>query len=102
MYQSEIFAKILQAVSEETEMSSESILSSSKETEVVDARYLLVYFLFRQGFYPSQIARRIGKTRRSVNYMLSRYHIREGSGKMMRIQRENIGKRMVPALSCCP
>lgn len=101
MYQSEIFAKILQAVSEETEMSSESILSPSKETEVVDARYLLVYFLFRQGFYPSQIARRIGKTKRAVNYMLSRYRAREGSGKMMRIQRENIGKRMLPVPDCC-
>lgn len=43
MCKSEIFAKILRLVSEETEISTSDILSGSKETDVVDARYLLVY-----------------------------------------------------------
>lgn len=93
MYKSEIFSRTLQIVSEETEIPAESILSSSKETDIVDARYLLVYFLFQQGFYPSQIARRIYKTKRAVNYMLARFYGRMESGKMMRIQKENIRKR---------
>ena len=93
MCKSEIFVRTLQIISEETEIPAESILSSSKETDVVDARYLLVHSLYQQGLYPSQIARRINKTKRSVNYMLSRFYNRMEYGKMMRIQNENIKKR---------
>ena len=93
MYKSEIFNKTLQIVSEETEISVESMLSKSKEADVVDARYLLVYSLYQQGFYPSQIACKINKTKRAVNYMISHFDNRMESGKMMRIQKENIGKR---------
>ena len=101
MYKSEIFNKTLQIVSEETEISVESMLSKSKEADVVDARYLLVYSLYQQGFYPSHIACKINKTKRAVNYMISHFDNRMESGKMMRIQRENIGKRMLPVPDCC-
>lgn len=93
MYKSEIFNKILQIVSEETEIPVESILSQNKEADVVDARYLLVYSLYKQGFYPSQIACKINKTKRAVNYMISHFDDRMKNGKIMRIQKENVGKR---------
>ena len=38
MCKSEIFAEILEIVSQETEISVERILSSDKDTETVDAR----------------------------------------------------------------
>lgn len=56
MCKSEIFAKIINIVSKETEVSVDQILSSDKNMETVDARYLLVFFLFESGMYPSQIA----------------------------------------------
>lgn len=54
MCKSEIFAKIINIVSKETEVSVDQILSSDKNMETVDARYLLVFFLFESGMYPSQ------------------------------------------------
>nr|DAK56089.1 MAG TPA: chromosomal replication initiator protein [Caudoviricetes sp.] len=42
MCKSEIFAKIINIVSKETEVSVDQILSSDKNMETVDARYLLV------------------------------------------------------------
>lgn len=92
MCKSEIFAKILRIVSEETEISTSDILSSSKEADVVDARYLLVYLLHERGFYPSQIALHVCKTKRSINYILSSFSDRIQCGKILRIQYENIKK----------
>ncbi len=41
MRKSELFARILQSVVTETEIGAEQILSSNKNAEVVDARYIL-------------------------------------------------------------
>lgn len=92
MCKSEIFAEILRIVSTETEISTSDILSNNKEAEVVDARYLLVHLLYEHGFYPSQIASHIRKTKRSINYILSNFSDRLQGGKMLRIQYENIKK----------
>lgn len=51
MSKSEIFNTILRMVSEETEIPSAQILSGRKDTETVDARYLLVHFLFQSVVY---------------------------------------------------
>lgn len=40
--------------------------------------------------YPSQIAAHIHKTKRAVNYMISNFHERMESGKMMRIYWDDI------------
>ena len=80
MCKSEIFAKIINIVSKETEVSVDQILSSDKNMETVDARYLLVFFL----------AAHIHKTKRAVNYMISNFHERMESGKMMRIYWDDI------------
>lgn len=45
MCKSELYRQILGTVSQETEISEERILSKAKNAEIVDARYLLVYFL---------------------------------------------------------
>ena len=62
MCKSEIFAEILNVVGKETEVSTELILSSSKVTEVVDARSIVVFFLAEYGLYPEQIATLLHKT----------------------------------------
>lgn len=67
MCKSEIFAKIINIVSKETEVSVDQILSSDKNMETVDARYLLVFFLFESGIYtPSFIVR--GKSGLDFNF----------------------------------
>ena len=63
MCKSEIFAEILNIVGKETEVSTELILSSSKVTEVVDARSIVVFFLTEYGLYPEQIATLLPKLR---------------------------------------
>lgn len=78
----------------ETEVEIEQILSSSKETDVVDARYLLVFFLAQNGLYPPTIALYINKTKRSVNYILSNFNSRLKQGKIMGIYMEKIKKSL--------
>lgn len=94
MCKSEIFAEILNLVSQETEIPAHRILSSSKDAETVDARYLLVKLLVESGIYPSQIASKIHKTKRAVNYMVSNFQERMKGGKMLGINYENIRKQI--------
>lgn len=60
----EIFAKILDIVANETELTSEQILSCCRTAETVDARYMLAHLLRREGIYISEIARMMHFSRR--------------------------------------
>ena len=62
----EIFAKILDIVANETELTSEQILSCCRTAETVDARYMLVHLLRREGIYISEIARMMHFSRRGI------------------------------------
>lgn len=75
MCKSEIFAEILNVVGKETEVSTELILSSSKVTEVVDARSIVVFFLAEYGLYPEQIATLLHKTSASIRYLISTFAV---------------------------
>lgn len=66
MRKSEIFAEILSAVSQETEVTEAQILSSCKHTEAVDARAILAKLLSEQGFYPVQTAASMHRTAQSA------------------------------------
>ncbi len=68
MCKSEIFAETINLVAQETEIPASRILSSDKDTETVDARYLLVQLLVERGMYPSQIAPKIHKTVQCKSY----------------------------------
>ena len=94
MCKSEIFAETINLVAQETEIPASRILSSDKDTETVDARYLLVQLLVERGMYPSQIAPKIHKTKRAINYMISNFQERMEGGKMLRIYWENIRKAL--------
>ena len=90
----EIFAEILQAVSQETEIPPEQVLSPKKDEETVDARYLLVYFLSRNGFCSSRIASCIHKDIRTVNLILTHFEEREAHRKYFGIMLENLRKTL--------
>lgn len=85
MCKSEIFAEILNVVGKETEVSTELILSSSKVTEVVDARSIVVFFLAEYGLYPEQIATLLHKTSASIRYLISTFESRKLANKMIAI-----------------
>lgn len=85
MCKSEIFAKILHEVSEAMEVPEFDIISGCRNAEVVDARYILVYFLHKKGFYASTIAPFLNCRKRSVNHMISEFDSRMKNSPMMRL-----------------
>ena len=85
MSRSTVFAEILSLVSSETEVPEAVIASQNKSAEAVDARYLLVYFLYKKGFYPSMIAPFIKHQKRSVSRMLADFEHRLSISPFMRI-----------------
>ena len=94
MCRSEIFATILQIVSQETGIPPEQILSRKKDEKTVDARYLLVYILKRNGFCSSRISSCIRKDIRTVNLILTRFEARKSSRKYFGILLDNIKKQL--------
>lgn len=95
MRKSELFAHILDCVVFETEIEKEQILSSNKNAEVVDARYILVYLLNRNGFYHREIARLSGISRQAVSRMISLFDTRRfRGGKIFEITLNRICKNL--------
>lgn len=94
MCKSEIFAEIVNLVGKETEVSTESILSSSKVTEVVDARSIVIFLLSGYGLYLEQIAALLHKTSASIRYLLSTFESRKSANKMIAIYLQNIRKSL--------
>ena len=90
----EIFQKILTAVSAETEIEPQVILSEKRESDVVDARYILIHRLDRCGLSSPHIARLMGKNPRFVNYVKSNYDQRLKQSRYMRHCAAAIGQKM--------
>lgn len=76
MRKTEIFAKLLNQVSVETEIAEERTISHERAAEVVDARYILVYLLLRNGFRASEIARMMGLSYRAVMQISALFNTR--------------------------
>lgn len=85
MRKSEIFAAILSDVSSEAEIDSDRILSSERKEEVVDARYLVIFLLLGNGFYPAMIAERMGLTARAVRSAISGFEARLANSAGLRL-----------------
>lgn len=100
MCKSELYRQILGTVSQETEISEERILSKAKNAEIVDARYLLVYFLWRQGFHApviSVISSLMNFSRRPIEKMISQFDLRrKQSGKMFEMLLVRIASKLRP------
>ena len=94
MQKLEIFKSALSTIVEETEVKEEFILSSNKQEEVVDARYILVKVLSDQGLYPIQISHLSGICLRSVDNFLLSFHTRCNSRKIMRIDYDRVRHKL--------
>lgn len=100
MCKSRIFNEILRAVSDETEVSEDRILSNRKDEETVDARYILVHFLDKSGISHSSIAKFINKDIRTVNNIITGFDARMRSRKMFGINLEQIRKALGNSFLC--
>ena len=89
MRKSELFARILAAVSEETELPAPDILSHRKTFEVANARYLLVYLLVCNRFYRSDIAHRLNITSQAVGRIFTGF---DNRCKQNRILESNLNR----------
>ena len=76
MCKSELYRQILNTVSQETEISCNELLSTSRRAEVVDARCVLVYFLSEQGLNTAEIASRINRSQQAVRRLKNLYTVR--------------------------
>ncbi|WP_302821620.1 hypothetical protein [Parabacteroides goldsteinii] len=94
MCKTRVFNEILEAVSAETEVSADCILSGKKDEETVDARYMLVHLLSRSGISHSSIAKLINKNVRTVNHIVTGFEARMSSRKMFGINLEQIKKAL--------
>ena len=90
----EIFARTLEVVSEVTEVPPETIVSKDKHEETVDARYMLVYLLYKHGLYPSAIARYTGLSVRTVNTITSAFTQRLESRRMLAVNLEETQRQL--------
>lgn len=90
----ELFARILKIVSEVTEVPPETIVSRDKHEETVDARYLLVYLLYRHGLYPSAIARYTGLSVRTVNTITSAFTQRLENRRILAVNLEETQRQL--------
>lgn len=93
MRKSEIFAAILSDVSSEAEIDSDRILSSERKEEVVDARYLVIFLLLGNGFYPAMIAERMGLSARAVRSAISRFEARLTNSAGLRLVCERLSRK---------
>lgn len=95
MCKTEMFNKILSVVAEETEIPTECILSRCKRREIVDARYILVYFMHRSGYYTSTIATYMKFSRRAVEKMLELFDERQKqSGRIFSWLKERVANKL--------
>lgn len=90
MKKTDIFHITARIISTECEIPVDRILSKSRDVETVDARYLLIYFLSKQGLYPNCIAKLIGRTARSVTGALSKIDDRKQASRYFRNKCETI------------
>ena len=95
MAKREIYARIAGAVATAAEMDLRTILSESRSEEVVQARCILIYFLYEAGFFPAQIAELTGVCRRSVNNFITMFNEHRSSPTpMQRIICDRIRKQL--------
>ena len=91
----EYFGKVIKVVTELTEVSEESILGKSREVEVVDARWMVIYLMREKGFPTKQISSLVHHPGRTVNHAINNFPDRakysyNGIGNMLAIARQQL------------
>lgn len=95
MCKKELFEKILEIVSELTEIPKEEILSRSRRSDVTDARYLVIYTLYMQGVKIYKIAELTGIPDRSIYYAINSFSLRsDRDGTILNLWIKEVKERL--------
>ena len=70
MSKEEYFSKVIKVVAELSGVSEMDILSKSRVKEVVDARWMAIYFMRKAGCSTKEISRLVRHPERTVNHAL--------------------------------
>lgn len=66
----EDFSKVIKVVTELTEVTAQEILGKSRVQEVVDARWMVIYFMKMKGYCTKEISELVMHPERTVNHAL--------------------------------
>ena len=91
----EDFGKVMRVVTELTEVSEQSILSKTRESDVVDARWMVICLMREKGYSTKQISAMICHPIRTVNHALNAFSDRvkyscNGLGNILAIARQQL------------
>lgn len=83
--QKELFEGIISIVSDLTDISREEMLSRSRRSDIIEAKYLLIYLLKSQGVKPYKIALLMDMPERCVYYSITSFSMRsDQDGSMLK------------------
>lgn len=85
---------VVDTVARETDTTREAIMSSARNSEVVDARHMVIKILHSRGLYPSRIARIMGLSVRAVHYAITSFHSRTRGNRSLLMTYERIAKQL--------
>lgn len=67
------FAKVMKVVTELTGVTDQEILGKSRVKEVVDARWLAIYLMFKKGYHADDIKGLVQHPERTVNHAIQMF-----------------------------
>lgn len=70
------FGKVMKVVAELMDVSEQAILGRSREYEVVDARWMVIFLMREKGYTTKQIAPLMNHPVRTINHALNSFAIR--------------------------
>lgn len=85
---------VLELVAEELDVPKESIMSKSRNAEVVDARHTAVKLLHCNNIYPSKIAGVFGLTARNIQYVITSFDSRIQTNRSLRNSFAKLAKKL--------
>lgn len=94
----DLFNKVLDVTSDVSEITKDELLSSSHQSEIVDARYLFVHFLHKLGMYPTVIAKFMNKSAAGVRNLIKDYDRRKTSNKLLDIISKEVENKLVASM----
>ena len=70
------FGKVMKVVTELMEVEDKDILGKSREQDVVDARWMVIYLMREKGYSTKQISPLVCRPERTINHAISSFEDR--------------------------
>lgn len=95
MKRTEYFSKVIKVITELTDVTEEQILGKSRIPEVVDARWMVIYFLKRNHYSTRQISELLNHPQRTINHAFEfldtrAYNSQSGLGNNIAIAKQQL------------